>query len=156
MSNAITWDSEALEREMNKTFVSLKRIARLVIIALGLVLGAWLLGLLARALTSGELARRVGTVTQWVLFLAGTGACVGTVILLKALSRFATWQNEIQNEWSERLNSAEKLWSTTSMGLRSQIAEGRQAEERLQKQNGELAERSAALQAELDKRKMAE
>lgn len=156
MSNAITWDQEALVKEAEHKFASLKRLSTVIKIALVVILTAGAVNLLARMVISSTTGRTIELVAQVVLFLSLTGAYVCTVILLKILPQFRAWQSECHTEYSERLKTGEKMWATASVGFRTQITESRQVEERLQKQIADIAERNAQLQEELDKRKAAE
>jgi PAS domain S-box-containing protein len=156
MSNAITWDNEALVKEAEHKFASLKKLATVVKIALVLILTASSVNVFARLVISNTTGRSIELGAQAALFLCLTAAYVCSVFLLKLLARIHAWQSECQTEWSERLRSGERLWATTSVGLRTQIAESRQVEERLQKQIAEITAQNAQLQDELDKRKAAE
>lgn len=156
MSNAITWDNEALKKEAEHKFASLKKLATVVKVALVLILSAGAVNVFARLVISSTVGRSIELGAQVTLFLCMATAYVCTVILLKILAKFRAWQTECQTEWSERLKTGERLWATTSVGFRTQIAESRQVEERLQKQVAEIAAQNAQLQDELDKRKTAE
>src|SRR5215472_7666859 len=156
MSNAITWDHEALVKEAEDKFASLKRLSTVIKVALVLILTAGAVNLLARMLISNTVGATIELVAQLVLFVCMGAAYVCAVILLRVLVKFRAWQTECQGEWSERLKSGERLWATTSVGFRTQIAESRQVEERLQKQIAEITAQNAQLQDKLDKRKAAE
>src|SRR5436190_10774918 len=156
MSNAATWDNDSTLNEADQKLASIKRLARFVIIALAVMLAARVLGALVRLGPSWGVLRWIETVTQWLFPIAAVGTLAGLVILWKVLARFRTWQNEWQTEWSERLKNSEKMWTATTISLRGQITDSRQAEERLQRHNAELTERAALLQGELDKRKVSE
>lgn len=156
MSNAIAWDYETLEGEANRKIASLKWMGCGISIALTLVLASGGLSFLMRSAAMNTVAGAIERTANWILLSASITASISAVILLKMLSRFRLWQNECQKELSDRLKNGEKLWASASLGLRNQIAEVRQAEERLQKQNSELADRNATLQGELDKRKVSE
>lgn len=156
MSNAITWDYDALESEAERKINSLKWIGRVIIGALALILVAGVVNFLARFARFDTPDGSVERVADWVLFCASIGGCIGMTVLLRMLLRFRAWQGECQKELSGQLKNGEKQWASASLTFRNQIAEIRQAEERLQKQNAELGERNAALQGELDKRKVSE
>ena len=156
MSNAITWDHDALVKEAQKKFASLKKLARVIKVALAVMVFAGAVNVIARLVMSSAVGRSIELGGQVALFLSLGTAYVCSVIHLKVLSKFHAWQSECETEWAERLKTGEKLWATASVGFRTQIAEARQVEERLQKQNADLVERNAQLQEELDKRKAAE
>lgn len=156
MSNAITWDNEALKKEAEHKFASLKKLATVVKIALVLILCAGAVNVFARLVISSTVGRSIEFGAQAALFLCMGTAYVCTIILLKILAKFRAWQTECQTEWTERLKTGERLWATTSVGFRTQIAEARQVEERLQKQVAEIAAQNAQLQEELGQRKAAE
>jgi PAS domain S-box-containing protein len=156
MSNAITWDHEALVKEAEHKFASLKRLSTVIKIALVVILSAGAVEVFARLVISSAVGRSIELGAQVALFVSLGAAYVCIVILLKVLAKFRSWQGECQTEWSDRLKTGEKMWATASVGFRTQITEARQVEERLQKQNAELAERNAQLQEELDKRRAAE
>lgn len=156
MSNAITWDYEALESEAERKITSLKRMGYVVTIALAVILAAGALNFLARFATVDTPARTLERMSGWALLGAAIVASIGMMALLKMLLRFRAWQAECQKELSDQLKNGEKQWASASLSFRNQIAEGRQTEERLQKQNAELADRNTTLQGELDKRKVSE
>lgn len=156
MSNAITWDNEALKKEAEHKFASLKKLATVVKVALVLILSAGAVNVFARLVILTTVGRSIEFGAQAAIFVCVGTAYVCTAILLKILAKFRAWQTECQTEWSERLKTGERLWATTSVAFRTQIAESRQAEERLQKQVAEIAAQNAQLQDELDKRKTAE
>src|SRR5437764_701431 len=137
MSNAATWDNDSTVSEADQKLASIKRLARFVIIALAVMLAARVLGALVRLGPPWGVLTWIETITQWLFPVAAIGALASLVILWKVLARFRIWQNEWQTEWSERLKNSEKMWTATSMSLRSQITDGRQTEERLQKYNAE-------------------
>lgn len=149
MSNALTLDTDALESEVGKKITALKRIGRVVIFALLLILLAGALNFLAPLMTAWVPVGSVERGTRWILFGASTAASLGTIALLRMLSRLRVWHNEFNKELLGQLKDGEKFWATASLSLRNQIAEGRLAEER-------LAEKNSALQEELDKLKAAE
>jgi PAS domain S-box-containing protein len=157
MSSGTTWDNEAAMKETEQKFASLRKGLRFVIIAIGVVIGAWaIVGLGHLIAPEASLVKRIVTITQWILFAAAAVATVTAVLLMKFSERFGKWQTEWQTEWTERFTHCEKLWQTTSLNFRNQIGEGRAAEEKLQKQIAELTERNTVLQGELDKRKVSE
>ena len=156
MSNAITWDHDALVKEAEKKFASLKKLARVIKVALAVMVCAGAVNVVARLVMSSTVGLSIELGAQLALFLSLGTAYVCSVIHRKVLSKFQAWQSECETEWADRLKTGEKLWATASAGFRTQITESRQVEERLQKQNTELAERNAQLQEELDKRKAAE
>ena len=156
MSNAITWDHEALLKEAEGNFTALRRITRLIVIAVVLILSAAALNFVSRFLPEGQVATWTDRVTLWILFLAIGGTYFGGKLLLKKLAQFRDWENECQKEWSERLKSGEKILATASGGFRTQLMDSNAAQERLLKQNAELAARNTALQDELDKKKVSE
>jgi PAS domain S-box-containing protein len=156
MSNSLTLDNEALESEVGKKITALKRIGGVIIFALLLIPVAGTLNYLAPFITASAHVASVEHVACWILFGATAAASLGTIVLLRMLSRLRVWQSDSQKELLTQLKDGEKLWATASLSLRNQIAEVRQAEERLQKQNAELAEKNTALQGELDKVKTAE
>lgn len=149
MSNALTLDSEALESEVGKKITALKRIGGVIIFALLLILVAGTLNFLAPFMKLAGPIGNIQQVARWILFGASTAASLGTIVLLRMLSRLRVWQSEFQKELLAQIKDGEKLWATASLSLRNQIADARQAEERLQKQNDELTE-------ELEKLKTAE
>ncbi len=156
MSNAIQWDDEAQASEAKKKFASLNRIAAVIICAVVLILLAAAVNILGRLAILRDPAKSIDTATQWTLFMATAAAFAGIAILVRKLSNFRTWENECQKEWADRLKSGEKMWASASTSLRTQLAESRLAEERLQKQHEELTSRTTLLQEELDKKKMSE
>lgn len=142
MSNALTLDSDALENEVGKKITALKRTGRVIIFALLLILLAGALNFLAPLMTALVPIGKVEHAARWILFGASTAASLGTIALLRMLSRLRTWHTEFQKDLLVQLKDGEKLWATASLSLRNQIAEGRQ--------------KNAALQEELDKLKAAE
>ncbi len=156
MSNALTLDSDALESEIGKKITALKRIGRVIIFALISILFAGALIFLAPFITAPVPLGNVEHAARWTLFGASIAALLGMIVLLRMLSRLRVWHREFQKKLVSRLKDGEKLSAAASISFRNQIAEARQAEERLQKQNVDLGEKNTALQVELDRRKAAE
>src|SRR5579862_139954 len=156
MSNALTLDSDALESEIGKKITALKRIGRVIIFALISILFAGALIFLAPFITAPVPLGNVDHAARWTLFGASIAALLGMIVLLRMLSRLRVWHREFQKKLVSRLKDGEKLSAAASISFRNQIAEARQAEERLQKQNVDLGEKNTALQVELDRRKAAE
>src|SRR5215472_1061514 len=100
MSNAITWDNEALVKEAEHKFASLKKLATVVKIALVLILTASSVNVFARLVISSTTGRSIELGAQVALFLCLTAAYVCSVFLLKLLARIHAWQSECQTEWS--------------------------------------------------------
>jgi len=99
-----------------------------------------------------SVADRVEKVTRWLPFVGAIGALVGTLALLRLLSRFRAWQSE----WTDRVKGYEKLSAANQQSLQAQITAERVATEQLERKNSALAERNAFLEEELDKRKRSE
>ena len=152
MSNATTWGNEGLAGRPEQKFASARIMARLLIFVLLVILGACALKLLEPTAMFANVADRVEKVTRWLPIVGGVGALLGTLALLGLLSRFRVWQNE----WSERVKGFEKLSAASQQSLHVQITSERVAREQLERKNGELAERNAFLEEELDKRKRSE
>src|SRR5882724_788564 len=152
MNNTGTWDNKALVGATERRLAPVKWTALFLLLALVSMLAACALVSLQRLKGLEQVAGQMERASQWILPLAAGGACVGTVILLRLLSRF----HNLQNEWSQRFKSTEQIWSTRSASLQNQIAGERLAAERLQKENDTLSERNNFLEADLEKRKLSE
>src|SRR5579871_3319480 len=123
MSNALTLNSEALKSEVEKKITALKRTGRVIIFALLLILLAGALNFAAPLMTASSVpVHNVVQAARWTLFGASTAASLGTIALLRMLSRLRAWHREFQKELLNRLNAGEKLWATT---MRNQISDAR-------------------------------
>jgi PAS domain S-box-containing protein len=149
MNNALTLDSEAPESEVGRKITALKRIGGIIIFALLLILVAGTLNFLAPFMAASMQVGSVEQAARWILFGASTAASLGTIVLLRMLSRLRMWQSEFQKELLGQIKEGEKFWSTASLSLRNQIVD-------LQKQNADVAVKNSSLQEELDKLRAAE
>ena len=149
MSNALTLDSATLESDVEKKITALKRIGSVIIFALLLILIAGAVNFLAPFMAAWMHVGSVEQAARWILFGASSAASLGTIVLLRMLSRLRVWQSEFQKELLGQFKDGEKFWATASLSLRNQIVD-------LQKQNVELTEKHTALQEELGKVRTAE
>jgi PAS domain S-box-containing protein len=161
MSNTSTWDNKAFVGGAEQKAAPVRWAALFLIVALLLMLAACAIPSIQQFKTipslqqfksMGEVSAEMEKLTQWILPLAATGACLGPLALLRLLLRF----RRLQHESAERLKRGEQSWSAKSASLHSQIAGEHLAAERMQKENSALAERNNFLEVELEKRKLAE
>jgi len=152
MSNATTWGNEGLARKPEEKFASARRMARFLVFVLLVIMAACALNLLQHTAAFEKAADRIQKLTQWISIVGGAAALIGTLVVIGLLSRFRAYQNE----WTEQVKGFEKLSAVSHQSLQAQIVGERNGREQVERRNGELTERNAFLEEELDKRKRAE
>ena len=152
MSNSTTWLNETAAGSSDQKFALASRTARLLILAVLLILAACALNLLKNVAALASMAVAIEKITPWIFVVGAAGALVGTSILLGTFSRL----RKSQKEWSARIKSFEQMSAANSASLQSQLVGERRNVERLEKQFTELTERNTFLEEELDKRKRSE
>src|SRR5436305_13917302 len=105
MSNATTWANEGFASRPEQKFTSARRMAQFLIFVFLVILAACALNLLQHTAALATVADRVEKITRWVPLVGTVGALAGTLALLGLLYRFRV----LQNEWSDRVKSFEKI-----------------------------------------------